>query len=206
MERRGLHQRVAAWMFAHAVDPIEYREPMKRLLGGLSGDVLELGPGTGRNLRDYPPEVRWTGLEPNAFLHPHIERTAREQRRVVDILPGVAEAIPLADGSVDAAVATLVLCSVTDQAAVLREVRRVLRPGGRFVFLEHVAAAAGTPRRRRQRRFRPVCRHLADGCQPDRETLAAIRSAGFASISCEQFEVATPFGVLDPHIVGVAVR
>ncbi|HEV2528578.1 MAG TPA: class I SAM-dependent methyltransferase [Thermomicrobiales bacterium] len=206
MQRRGIHQRVAAWMFANATDPPEYREPMTRLLGGLTGDVLELGPGTGRNLRDYRPDVHWTGLEPNEFLHDHIERTAREHTREITVVAGVGEAIPLPDASVDAVVATLVLCSVTDQVTVLREVRRVLRPGGRFVFLEHVAAATGTSRRCRQRWFRPVCRHVADGCQPDRETLSAIQAAGFASVTHDEFEVATPFGVLDPHIVGFAVR
>ncbi len=206
MERRGVHQRVAAWLFRHATDPVEYRAPMSRLLGGLTGDVLEIGPGTGRNLRDYRPDVRWTGLEPNVLLHPDIERTAREHGRSVRVLAGVGEAIPLPVGSVDAVVATLVLCSVTDQAVVLAEIRRVLRPGGRFVFLEHVAAAPGTAKRRRQRRFRPVCRHIADGCQPDRETLTAILGAGFSSVEHDAFTVATSFGVKDPHIVGVAIR
>jgi len=93
---------------------------------------------------------------------------------------------------------------VEDLGAALREIRRVLKPGGRFVFIEHVAAPAGSWRRRLQRWVRPVWRALGDGCHPDRETLQAIRAAGFARVEAEEF--LAPVGLVAPHIAGFAVN
>jgi ubiquinone/menaquinone biosynthesis C-methylase UbiE len=111
------------------------------------------------------------------------------------------------DESVDAVVCTIVLCSVRDLSATLGEIRRVLRPGGRFVFMEHVAAPRGTGLRRVQRLLRPVWQFLADGCTPDRETDAAIRAAGFSHVEIERFRLPREVSVLaGPHIAGEAVR
>jgi ubiquinone/menaquinone biosynthesis C-methylase UbiE len=165
--------------------------------------VLEIGPGTGVNLPYLQPGIRWTGVEPNAYLRE--ETRAEAARRGVDarVLTGVAGQLPLPDRSVDAVVATLVLCSVPDQDAALAEVRRALRPGGRFVFIEHVGAPRGTWLRRVQRLVRPVWRIFGDGCHLDRDTVAAIERAGFARVQVEQFRV--PAGLVAPHAAGVAI-
>ncbi len=118
----------------------------RRLLGDLAGTVLEIGPGTGVNLAYLPDGVYWIGLEPNPYFHPHLRRALSLRGLSGDVLLGQAEAIPLPEGSVEAVVATLVLCSVEDPRRALAEILRVLKPGGRFVFLEHVAAPQGTLR------------------------------------------------------------
>ena len=104
-------------------------------------------------------------------------------------------------------ISTLVLCSVPDPATVLEEIQRVLKPGGRFVFLEHVAAPRSSPLRRRQRMLRPLWQFCADGCTVDREIDALIRGAGFADVTIEAFDAppeASP-AFVSPHVSGVAV-
>lgn len=177
--------------------------PYKReLLGALAGRVVEIGPGAGANLPFFPAGISWIGVEPNPYAHPYLKRMAARHGLAASIELGNAQALPFADASVDAVVSTLVLCTVPDVPAALREIRRVLRPGGRFVFIEHVAAPAGTHSRRVQHFVRPVWQMLADGCHPDRDTALAIDAAGFARVTLRHVRV--PFPIIAPHIVGVA--
>lgn len=166
--------------------------------------MLEIGPGKGANLAYPPPGIRWIGLEPNPSKHEQPRRAASAHGHPGVVVRGVAERMPLADHSLDAVVGTMVLCSVADQARALAEIRRVLRPGGRFVFLEHVAAAPGTWSRVAQAIWAPVSRRFQGGCDPSRDTLRAIDQAGFAQVSVERFTLRGPLHVEDPHIVGYA--
>jgi len=177
------------------------------LLGGLGGHVVELGPGTGVNLPYFPPGVRWTGVEPNPYMEARLRQRAAGLGMAVALQPGTAECTGLPAGAADAVVATLVLCSVEDVRAALAEVRRLLRPGGRFVFLEHVAAPAGTGLRRAQGAVRPLWAALADGCHPDRETGTEIERAGFSGLRYDRFriDVPAPLAFLSPAIAGTAV-
>ena len=175
------------------------------LLGPLRGTVAEIGPGTGVNLRFFAPDVHWIGLEPNPFLHAALHEEACRLGRAIDLRSDPAQATGLPDASVDAAVATLVLCSVPDMDAVLAEVLRILRPGGRFVFVEHVAAPEGTLLRHAQNAVRPLWQLVADGCQPNRDPLAALHRAGFADVKAEAFEAPLP-AIVRPHLAGVATK
>jgi ubiquinone/menaquinone biosynthesis C-methylase UbiE len=186
--------------------PAEYRSIKRELLAGLAGDVLEIGPGPGGNLEHISPDARWMGLEPNVFMHERIRREAARRGRAARIVTGTTDAIPLPDESVDVVVGTLVLCSIDDQERTLAEVRRVLRQGGRYLFLEHVAAPPGTLVRRLQDVLTPVSRRFRGGCRPNRDTWAAIERAGFGETACRRFAVAKPFGLYTPHIVGEAVK
>ena len=153
---------------AHATGPYDrwMAERKRSLFGGLSGEVVEIGPGSGVNLAYLPREVRWTGVEPNPFFHPYLQEEADRLERPVQLKIGLAEDLGLKDGSVDAVIGTLVLCSVDRVEAVLEEVLRVLKPGGRFYFLEHVAAPEGSWLGWLQVAVRPVWCRVLDGCRP----------------------------------------
>ena len=178
------------------------------LMGGLRGTVLEVGPGTGVNLPFFDPSVTWIGVEPN----PHMRRRLMTRARELGIEPqfrGFGPAgLEARDASVDAVVTTLVQCSVPDLEAFVRDVKRVLVPGGKFVFIEHVAAPRGTRTRRWQDLLRPVASFCADGCCPNREIGDAIRAGGFATVELEEFEVPPEVipSLVAPHIAGVATK
>jgi len=159
-------------------DMLAYR---KELLADLRGRVIEVGAGHGANFPHYPAAVtEVVAVEPETYLREQA-RTATAQARVpVTVVDGLADALPLEDGSCDAAVACLVLCSVPDQARALAELRRVLKPGGELRFFEHVRGA--TPRMTRWQRFadRTFWPRLFGGCHTARDTVAAIEAAGFA--------------------------
>lgn len=177
----------------------------RTLLGTLEGRVLEIGPGGGVNFEFYAATVvEWIGLEPNPHAHARLRAAAATHGVAARIVEGRAESIPLPDASVDAVVSTLVLCSVRDQRVVLAEIHRVLRPGGHFVFVEHVAAPRGTVLRRVQRAVRAAWRIAGGGCEPDRETWRALDGAGFRQVAVENFLVGLP--IVSPHVAGVAER
>lgn len=205
MMRLASYQRCFAWAMHRFSTRYERLMAARKreLLGGLRGTVLEIGPGTGPNLRHYPSGVRWVGVEPNPYMHPYLVREAQRCGVAADVRAGVAERLPLEAESVDAVVATLVLCSVRDPAAVLGEVERVLKPGGCFYFLEHVAASSGSGLRHLQRWCRPWWQCLADGCRPDRETDREL-TAYFTHLEIERFRL--PLGLVGPHIAGKALK
>lgn len=157
------------------------------LLAGLTGDVVEIGAGNGLNFTHYPATVnRVTAVEPEPYLRRLAEDAGQEADVSITVVDGTAERLPLPDSSVDAAVVSLVLCSVADQGAVLTELLRVLRPGGELRFYEHVAAS--NPRwARRQQRVDPIWTRLAGGCHITRHTVDAIEAAGFEIDACDEF-------------------
>jgi ubiquinone/menaquinone biosynthesis C-methylase UbiE len=175
----------------------------RSLLGQVAGTVVEIGPGTGANLHYYPSGIRWIGVEPNWYMHPHLRRVAESVGIDTDIVTGRVEALGLIDQCADAVVATAVLCSVDDLTRALREIRRILKPGGRFFFIEHVAAERGTLLSATQRILQPFWSCVADGCHPARDTSRAIIEAGFRPVILDDFRL--PMGPCAPHIAGVAV-
>lgn len=205
MPRTGLGARWLAFVLARseAADARLYGTRKRALFAGLGPTVVEIGAGTGVNAPYYAAGTTWRVVEPNGFVPVRLGAAATANGLTLDLHAGTAEALPFADASADAVVSTLVLCSVADPAAVLAEARRVLRPGGRFVFVEHVAAPPASRLRRVQRALRAPWGLVADGCRPDRETEALIRAAGFASVEVERFRV--PLGLVAPHVAGVAV-
>ena len=191
-----------------AADASGAQDHRERLLRGLRGEVVEIGAGNGLNFRHYPDEVtRVVAVEPEPHLRTRAAAAAREAGAPVEIVDGTADAIPLPGGSMDAAVASLVLCSVADQAVALAEIRRVLRPGGELRFYEHVAAADGRWSKR-QRRIDPLWTRIAGGCHLTRDTEAAIGAAGFRIEACDRFlfQPCCLARAAAPHILGVARR
>lgn len=175
------------------------------LLAPLEGSVLEIGAGTGSNLPFFPPAVTSLVLsEPDRHMRARLLDATAASDRKVDVISAPAERLPFPDGSFDAVVAALVLCSVGDQAKVLAEIRRVLRPDGRFVFIEHVAAK-GSPRQFRQQRWiEPVWKRLAGNCHLTRSTEEAIQTAGFVFEAIERQGLPKAPSMVRPSIRGSA--
>ena len=205
--RTGLWPRAFAWMLSlgDGAQRRTYGARKRALFAQIEGDaptVVEIGAGTGLSAAHLPTGARWVAVEPNVHFHGRIREAARSHGVPVAVVGGTAEALPLADAEADAVVSTLVLCSVANLDQILAEVRRVLRPGGRFLFIEHVAAPRGSGLRWAQRLLRGPWAVVADGCRPDQETERAVRAAGFASVATEAFRV--PGGLVAPHVMGVA--
>jgi SAM-dependent methyltransferase len=191
-------------------EPAEQVEHRRELLRGLAGRVLDLGAGDGANFEHFPPAVTGVvAVEPEPYLRRRATENAERAPVPIDVVDGTADRLPLPDGSVDAAVAALVLCSVPDQAAALAELRRVIRPGGELRFFEHVAAEPGallTLQRGVDRSG--LWPRIAGGCHTTRDTGAAIAAAGFTIERCERLWIKPcPLALpVSPHVLGVARR
>jgi len=174
------------------------------LLGGLSGAVLEIGAGTGANLPHYPSSVtRLVLAEPDGGMRRRLERRVAAWGRVAEVVDAPAERLPFADGTFDAVVSTLVLCSVADPAVALAELKRVLRDDGRLVLIEHVAAGDDKPDRQRlQRRVEPVWKRVAGNCHLTRDTAAALAAAGFDVGGIERQSIRKAAPMVRPSIRG----
>ncbi|HVW16880.1 MAG TPA: methyltransferase domain-containing protein [Solirubrobacteraceae bacterium] len=180
----------------------EQLEHRRALLAGAAGRVVEVGAGNGLNFALYPATVtEVVAVEPEPYLRARAAERAASAPVAVTVVDGEADALPLADASADVAVASLVLCSVPDQAVALAELRRVLRPGGELRFYEHVVSTR--PRRARLQALltRLLWRRVCAGCHLDRDTGAAIEAAGFRIERCERLAF---HGLA--HIHGVARR
>lgn len=179
-----------------------------RLLAGLSGRVLEVGAGNGMNFPHYPSQVESVvAVEPDRYLRERAIEAARAAEVRVEVTDGTAGSIPAADGSFDAVVMSLVLCSV-DQAAALREARRVLKPGGRLHFLEHVRAETRVMERAQRIVDATIWPALFGGCHTHRDTLSALEAAGFTIDRVERF-LLPESGLRSPAspcVLGVATR
>lgn len=182
----------------------EHRE---HLLAGARGRVLEIGAGTGVNLAHYPQ----TGIdalvltEPEAPMARRLEDHAAGAHRDSQVLRASADALPFGDASFDTVVATLVLCTVPDPARALAEAHRVLAPGGRLLFLEHVRHD-DPARARKQDRITPVWRRVAHGCHPNRDTPALIADAGFEITELTHTFVPKAPSFVQPLAIGTATR
>jgi ubiquinone/menaquinone biosynthesis C-methylase UbiE len=142
----------------------------RALLRQAAGRVLEIGAGTGLNARHYPDDVELVLSEPDELMADRLrDRVATLGRPVTVVLAG-AEALPFADGEFDTVVSTLVLCTVPDMDTALREIHRVLKPGGRLLFMEHVRSESPRWARWQDRLNRPW-RAFAEGCNCNRATL-----------------------------------
>jgi ubiquinone/menaquinone biosynthesis C-methylase UbiE len=181
----------------------------RRLLAGLSGRVLEVGAGNGMNFMHYPRDVTSVlAVEPEPYLRDIARRTAEDAPVKIEVVDGVAEHLPAEDQAFDAAVASLMLCSVPDQRVALGEMYRVIRPGGQLRFFEHVRAV--TPGLQRVQRMldATIWPLLFGGDHTSRDTATAITAAGFTNERIDRFRF--PEGRItlpsSPHILGVASR
>ena len=203
----SLRDRIAPAFHDLVAGPMEKKpfiqEGRRRLLAPARGRVLEVGAGTGHNLRYYPERVDDVTLtdELGGMLR-RAERRAVQASRHVEMVAAPVERLPFEDASFDTVVGSLLLCSVDDQDAALAEIGRVLKPGGRYLFLEHVRS--DDPKvAARQDRWEGVWGIVAMGCHPNRDTLPHIEAA-FVVDELEQDELPAGPSIMRPYILGQA--
>lgn len=199
-------------LFAAVYDPLMHGVETRWLskwraevLSRARGRVIEIGAGTGVNLPLYPATVDEIVLtEPDPHMRKRLARKASELRVSARIVDASADALPFADGAFDTAVATLVLCTVPDAPAALAEIRRVLVPNGKFLFLEHIGGDEGSRRLVWQHRVEPVWRRLAGGCHLTRHTVDSITAAGFEITWLEREDFPGALKLGSPVVRGAA--
>jgi SAM-dependent methyltransferase len=207
-DRVKLRSRLEAWVLDTTAGQIHARHGARKteVIGALRGTVVELGPGTGANMRYYTPDVHVIAIEPNPAMHAKLRAAAERHSVSVEIRTLRGERIDVDDATADGVVGTLVLCGVDDPAGVVAEVHRVLRPGGTFFFLEHVVAPAGTWTRRAQSAVRRPHRWIFNGCEVDRDTASVLRAAGFETVDVDVVDTGLA-GLHTRHqIIGTATR
>jgi SAM-dependent methyltransferase len=185
------------------VEKAGLRARRRALLSRATGQVLEIGAGTGANLAHYGPGIESLTLtEPDRPMLRRLERRSRQESPLPIVLRAPAEDLPFDDESFDVVVSTLVLCGASDQPRALREIHRVLRPGGQLLFLEHVRSNEAHLARR-QDRINPLNRFLA-GCECNRSTLDTIQGAGYQVTEIEHASLPKAPSFMRPLIVGAA--
>ena len=179
----------------------------RELLQDVKGRVLEIGAGTGASLELYPqiPDLEIVMSEPDKNMRAQlVKKLKRKGQQHVAVIESSAEKISSSNQAFDFAFISLVCCSVKDPAAALHEIKRVLKPDGRLIFLEHVAADHGTKRRRWQNRLNPVWRFLAGNCHLNRDTELTLNEVGFIITSIQRESMRKAWSLVRPTIRGVA--
>ena len=199
------------WLNAWLLDALDgymhrkYGARKVRLFGAIPATVVDLGAGSGANFRYFPPHTHVVAVEPSTHMHTRLQQRARQHGLALDLHEAGGEALDLPDASVDLVCASLVLCTVPDPSRVVAEVRRVLRPGGRFVTIEHVAAPPGSGIARLQRAVRRPWRWTFEGCELCNQTAAVLGAAGFRSVEIEPFRLGTVFLPLRYQIAATCI-
>ena len=182
-----------------------------KLFHDLRGKVLELGPGTGVNFKFLDGDrIEWLGIEPNPAMHRFLFDAAKQQNISASLLECDSESICLSDNTIDFVISTEVLCSVNSMPDTLNEIRRVLKPGGKFLFLEHVIDKKNRLRRTVQRAVpHTPWKCYSDGCDPGRDIASEIENTGFKEVVCMDY-MQEGSGIINminkPHIYGWAVK
>jgi ubiquinone/menaquinone biosynthesis C-methylase UbiE len=188
-----------------ATEEAGLRQMRRELVAEAKGRVLELGAGTGANVELYPAAVEELVLaEPDPHMTKHLREKLAEWGSAAEVVEAPAERLPFDDSSFDTAVVTLVLCTVPDPAAALAEIARVLKPGGKFLFIEHVRSEKSSLARWQDRLERPW-RFLGDGCHCNRDTVATIDASPLTLGKVEHDKLPKAVPIVEPLVSGSAV-
>lgn len=207
----GLYsETIFPWLLDRALGHPNIMRRRQALVSGASGEVLEIGFGSGATLPFYDPAkvASLTVVEPSEGMNRRAAAHLAASPVPVRSVPGAGERLPFADASFDTVVCCLTLCSVQDVGKVLAEVRRVLKPGGHFLFLEHVLSD-DPDRQRWQHRLTPIQKVIGVGCHLDRPSAQLVRDAGFTLEPMPAQQEEPAFGAmrtLTPLVMGAAIR
>jgi ubiquinone/menaquinone biosynthesis C-methylase UbiE len=197
---------IFAWIYSRVAAFEEkrgLREVREEVLRDAEGTVVEIGAGTGLNFERYPQGVHVVATEPDPHMLKRLSLAAARSPAEIEVRRAVGDRLRLDEASIDTVVGTFVLCTVPDPHAVLAEANRVLKPGGRYLFLEHVRAE--DPRLARwQDRLDGPWGFFAGGCHPNRDSVAAIEASGLTLERAERFEFPPAAKLIKPHVKGVA--
>ena len=200
---------LSEWMFAAFYDFLnsvveEKVKPYRIETAGKAwGEVIEIGGGTGANLAYYNRGVQLTISEPNPHMISRLSKHAEALGLRPKIVSDPGEDLPFESDSFDCVVTTLVLCMVKDHEAVIKEVRRIIRPGGHFLFYEHVISK-NVRMRKFQRYLNPIWRFCTTGCNLDRDIGGAVLNGGFEKVEIRSFDLSVGLPLTIPNIVGIA--
>ncbi|KAL8196469.1 hypothetical protein R6Q57_024764 [Mikania cordata] len=198
-----------ASMKSYEAEIAGYKTQLFANITGKAANILEIGIGTGPNLKYYSNAAAGAsvvGVDPNRKMEKYAQAAALASGlppKQFKFIHAVAEALPISDASMDVVVGTLVLCSVKDVSKTLQEIKRVLKPGGLYIFVEHVAAQDGTFLKVIQRALDPLQQLVADGCHLTRETGDTISAAGFSKTDIKKVFVSSA-SLINPHAYGIA--
>ncbi|HLC32401.1 MAG TPA: class I SAM-dependent methyltransferase [Candidatus Nanoarchaeia archaeon] len=200
----ALQKKIFAYLIYGSEKSIDavLKKDKKKLFSRLKGTILEIGAGTGANLAYYSKNSKVICLEPNPEMHSFLRKKAASLGLKINTIKGRAEAIPLRKSSVDIVVSTHVLCSVEDVKKSVNEIKRVLKKGGKFVFIEHVAAKKRTVLKTVQNLLVQVWSLLFDRCQINRNIGDVLKKSGFSKVTLQEKKFAFP--IVSPHVVGFA--
>jgi SAM-dependent methyltransferase len=206
----GARSRFNAWFFRafdRYINHIAARHKSRAFSGIAPGRIVEIGAGVGANFAHLPAGSTVVAVEPNLAMHEALCRRAEERGIDLELVGAGAERLPLPDQSADEVICSLVLCTVSDPAAAVAEVRRILRPGGHFRFVEHVAAGAWSPRRWLQHGIRRPWSWIFEGCDLCRDTATLVERSGFASVELDRGRLRRSFFIpVNSVVAGVATR
>jgi ubiquinone/menaquinone biosynthesis C-methylase UbiE len=193
-----------------------YHKKKKFLFKNLKGTIAELGPGTGLNLEYYPKNIKWIGIEPNSDLREEITNKAKKLKmKNIIVKNATAEKIPIKSNSVETVISTLMLCSVKDVKKTIKEVHRILKPNGKFIFIEHVAGKPNTLRKSTQNLLaKSPYLIISDNCHPNRDIGNEIKKSKFKSVNYKTYFQHKDRSLIDkifmfpinPHIYGYAIK
>lgn len=181
-------------------------ERKRRVFADLPKTVLEIGPGIGANFRYVEAGTTVLAVEPNPAMHAGLVAAAKEYGIALELHRAVGESLGIPDGSVPMVVSSLVLCTVQNPSEVVVEILRVLQAGGRYAFVEHVAATPGSRLRRLQHAIRGPWAYVFEGCSCERELADVIRTAGFTAVELVQYGAGPSWLPVHTQIAGVAVK
>jgi ubiquinone/menaquinone biosynthesis C-methylase UbiE len=208
MSKPTIQQRLFAWMLRKG-DSINHRiydSHKRNLFKGIGGVVVEIGPGAGVNMDYLAAGTQWIGIEPNQALHPALLARAEQRGLRANLISSDDDRFEMGDNTADVFICTLVLCSVNEPSKILAEIKRVLKPGGKLLIIEHVASSTSQALLWAQHLFNPFNRLVADGCNCNRRTWLDIENASFSQTVIRHVSVPGTIIFHKPHVVGYAIK
>ena len=207
-ESNPIRGRINSWLL-HILDDymhLLYSSRKKNLFQDLSPTVIEIGAGSGANIRYLNPGVQLIAIEPNKYMHSRLKDKADKYNIDIDIISDGAEKMTIEDNSVDVVISTLTLCTIANEMDALTEIKRILKPKGRFIFIEHVGAENGTLLRKLQELIYKPWFWLFEGCHTYKDIACSIKKTGFSKVCIEGFNCYSPFLPITSQISGYAIK